>query len=31
MTYEYVMAFYNLINYKDIDEIKEGLKKMGEL
>jgi hypothetical protein len=31
MTYKYVTAFYNLINYKDKEEICEGLKKMGEL
>ena len=31
MTYKYVMAFYNLIDYKDKDEIMVGLEKMGQL
>lgn len=31
MVYKYVTAFYNLINYKDKDEVLDGLKKMQEL
>lgn len=31
MAYKYITAFYNLINYKDKDEVNEGMKKMGEM